>query len=193
MNIDEYLDLQDQTETNLLSTEHATSVQPEEHEVEWHSATPALSSNNNNSFDGWGLLQQNGFENLDGINLSDLIAGGSGVDATSTANLVSNDTHFITPGSLMKQQPTLLTTPEVELQVEPQIEQQQLQQQQKRITRSRSKPSPSVPKKKKATRAKKLYCICQQPYNGEPMVQCDTCEEWYDFLSCFLIDLYIDS
>jgi hypothetical protein len=180
MNIDEYLDLQDQTQTNLLSTEHATSVQPEEHEVEWHSATPTLSSNNNNSFDGWGLLQQNGFENLDGINLNELIAGSNGVDTTSTVNLASNDTHFITPGSLMKQQPAPLTAPKVEPQVEPQVEQQQ-----KRVTRSKSKPAPSVPKKKKATRAKKLYCICQQPYNGEPMVQCDACEEWYGLLFVF--------
>ncbi|GAN06081.1 PHD finger domain protein [Mucor ambiguus] len=180
MNIDEYLDLQDQTETNLLSTEDATSGQEEqEHEIEWHSATPTTLNTNNFSND-WGLLQQNGFEGLEGINLTDLIAAGSaataGMDAATAAALVSNVNHFITPGSLMKQPPPApATTPTVTAAEEP-----SQQQEQKRVTRSRSKPAvPSPPKKKRATRAKKLYCTCQRPYDGEPMVQCDTCEEWF--------------
>jgi hypothetical protein len=32
--------------------------------------------------------------------------------------------------------------------------------------------------KRKAQKSKKLYCICQQPYDGSPMVQCDGCQEW---------------
>lgn len=185
MNIDEYLDLQDQTETNLLSTEDATPGHEEqEHEVEWHSATPTTTLNTNNFSNDWGLLQQNGFEGLEGISLTDLIAAGSaataGMDAATAAAaaaLVSNDNHFITPGSLMKQPPpapiiipTVAAAPAAPTQP---------QQEQKRVTRSRSKPAaPSPPKKKRATRAKKLYCTCQRPYDGEPMVQCDTCEEW---------------
>lgn len=35
----------------------------------------------------------------------------------------------------------------------------------------------AVPKRKKQ-KSKKLYCICQQPYDGSPMVQCDGCQEW---------------
>lgn len=158
-NIDEYLDLQDQNQMNLLSTEELTT-QPEQ-ESEWHSATAAtlddmLESDNNPYLFNvehnteWGLLQ-NGL--CEGINLTQIIGNG----------LVSNQDNFITPDSLLKQQPT------------PVIEE-------KRVTRSRASPVTitSPKKKKKATvaRPKKLYCICQQPYNGKPMVQCDTCEEW---------------
>jgi hypothetical protein len=32
--------------------------------------------------------------------------------------------------------------------------------------------------KRKTQKSKKLYCICQQPYDGSPMVQCDSCQEW---------------
>ena len=31
---------------------------------------------------------------------------------------------------------------------------------------------------RRAQKHKKLYCICQQPYDGNPMVQCDNCQEW---------------
>ncbi|KAI9273698.1 hypothetical protein BY458DRAFT_507924 [Sporodiniella umbellata] len=64
--------------------------------------------------------------------------------------------NFITPDSLLKQ-PT------------------------QRVTRSRT-TAPVVTttyKKKRASKPKKLYCICQQPYNGKPMVQCDQCEDWF--------------
>ncbi|KAI8646337.1 transcription factor S-II, central domain-containing protein [Parasitella parasitica] len=67
--------------------------------------------------------------------------------------------------------PTPLIIPEVEAPIQ--------QQAQKRTRSSRAKSTPPAPKKKRATRAKKLYCTCQQPYNGEPMVQCDACEEWF--------------
>lgn len=56
-------------------------------------------------------------------------------------------------------------------------------QEEKRVTRSRTAATTTAvkeePKKKRNTRAKKVYCICQQPYNGKPMVQCDRCEEWF--------------
>ncbi|KAG1324208.1 hypothetical protein G6F62_009228 [Rhizopus arrhizus] len=84
---------------------------------------------------------------------------GFGLDFNLLSNSSNNDViNFITPDSLLKQ-------PE------------------QRVTRSRS--TGSVPivtttyKKKKSSRPKKLYCICQQPYNGKPMVQCDHCEEWF--------------
>ncbi|KAI9004899.1 hypothetical protein CLU79DRAFT_599271 [Phycomyces nitens] len=39
----------------------------------------------------------------------------------------------------------------------------------------------------KRKRVKKLYCICQQPYNGDPMVQCGQCEEWFH-CACVKLD-----
>ncbi|KAI8067711.1 uncharacterized protein B0P05DRAFT_573764 [Gilbertella persicaria] len=134
-NIDDYLDLQDQTATNLLSTEQIT--QPQDNAEEWHSPLNDLLSNHTDNFykDDWGLLQN---------------------------SLQGTETGFIAPDSLIKQ-PVI--------------------QEEKRITRSKTaaKPplTPPSPKKKKKTRAKKLYCICQQPYDGKPMVQCDKCEEWF--------------
>lgn len=161
-NIDEYLDLQDQHQMNLLSTEEI--VQPEEEEAEWHAAAssldtmtdpanPYLFNENNNSNTDWGLLQ-NGLVGLEGINLTQIIGNG-GI-------LVSNQDNFITPDSLFKQPPPVV--------------------EEKRVTRSRASSNPKVantssPKKKKKS-TKKLYCICQQPYNGKPMVQCDNCEDW---------------
>ena len=35
--------------------------------------------------------------------------------------------------------------------------------------------------KKKKGRAKKLYCVCQQPADDRPYLQCDKCEGWYHF------------
>lgn len=158
-NIDEYLDLQDQNQMNLLATEEL-SKQPEE-DPEWHSATaaalglletenPYLYNVENNNNTEWGLLQN---ELTEGINKTQIIGNG----------LVSNQDSFITPDSLIKQ-PIVPPVPVVE---------------EKRVTRSRTVPLTAAPKKKKKTvRPKKLYCICQQPYSGKPMVQCDTCEEW---------------
>lgn len=158
-NLDEYLDLQDQNQMNLLSTEEL--AEPEPKEAEWHAGgsldtlldpTTYLFNENNTNAD-WGLLQ-NGL--VDGINLTEIIGNG-GI-------LVSNQDNFITPDSLFKQQPIVNV-------------------EEKRVTRSRAGSTPKAvvttpaPKKKKKT-TKKLYCICQQPYNGKPMVQCDTCEEW---------------
>lgn len=167
-NIDEYLDLQDQSQLNLLSTEELTVP---EGETEWHSA-PVVNSglgdmliDNPYLYNGpstnttsdttteWDLLQ-NGLDLQQGMN-----------------NYNSGDmNHFITPGSLFKQ-PTAV-------QVETPMEEEE-----KRVTRSRAAASGTEPKrvvtpKKKKTKAKKLYCICQQPYNGKPMVQCDYCQEW---------------
>ncbi|KAG0166674.1 PHD finger protein 3 [Apophysomyces sp. BC1034] len=34
---------------------------------------------------------------------------------------------------------------------------------------------------------KKLYCICRQPYNGDPMVQCDGCNDWFH-CTCVQLD-----
>ncbi|KAI9286788.1 hypothetical protein BC943DRAFT_319952 [Umbelopsis sp. AD052] len=41
--------------------------------------------------------------------------------------------------------------------------------------------------KRKTQKSKKLYCICQQPYDGSPMVQCDSCQEWFH-CSCVNLD-----
>lgn len=104
----------------------------------------------------WSLLQ-NGLNGLQGINLTEIIG------QTSFTN--DDATNCITPDFLIKQQPTSV-------------------QDEKRVTRSKTagKITPETvkeePKKKKTTRAKKVYCICKQPYNGKPMVQCDRCEEW---------------
>ncbi|KAI7889816.1 transcription factor S-II, central domain-containing protein [Mucor mucedo] len=149
-NIDEYLDLQDQNQMNLLATEEL-SKQPEE-ESEWHSATAAA----------LGLLETDNpyLYNVD--------------NNTNNNNneWVSNQDSFITPDSLLKQPTTAPAA--VSITPVPVVEE-------KRVTRSRNAPSSVVvpKKKKKAARQKKLYCICQQPYSGKPMVQCDTCEEWF--------------
>jgi hypothetical protein len=158
--MDEFLDLQDQNTTTLLSTEQIE--QPEHVEEEWHSVTPIedmLSSDTEKGIHthtyqkkttnkfivaNWSLLQ-NGLDSLQGINLTDIIQNSFSQD---------NNDHCITPDFLIKQQP---------------------------MTRSRTavkneKIVKEEPKKK--TRAKRLYCFCKQPYNGKPMVQCDRCEEW---------------
>ncbi|KAI9249493.1 transcription factor S-II, central domain-containing protein [Phascolomyces articulosus] len=46
------------------------------------------------------------------------------------------------------------------------------------------KNDPETPKKK--GKGKKLYCVCQKPYTGEPMVQCDKCTQWFH---CECVDL----
>ncbi|KAI8336818.1 transcription factor S-II, central domain-containing protein [Chlamydoabsidia padenii] len=48
-------------------------------------------------------------------------------------------------------------------------------------------PPPAPPTKKK--RGKKLYCVCQQPYDGQPMVQCDGCKQWFH---CSCVNLNAD-
>ncbi|KAI7899337.1 uncharacterized protein BX663DRAFT_521358 [Cokeromyces recurvatus] len=158
-NIDEFLDLQDQAETNLLSTEQG-------HEEEWHSTAAPINemlssmdnniflnnSSGNNSNTDWELLK-NGLDSLPG--LTEIMGHGG---------ILNESNDCITPDSLIKQ-------PE------------------QRITRSKSvaalasptttiSTSTTTPKKKR-TRAKKVYCICKQPYNGKPMVQCDRCQEWF--------------
>ncbi|ORY95327.1 transcription factor S-II, central domain-domain-containing protein [Syncephalastrum racemosum] len=55
----------------------------------------------------------------------------------------------------------------------------------RRRRQSQQTPEEAAPKKK--ARAKKLYCICQKPYDGEPMVQCDTCRDWYH-CACLNLD-----
>lgn len=172
-NIDDYLDLQDQHQMNLLSTEEITSQQEEE--TEWHSAAvvdnPASSLGLEDNFlyandpttttTDWGLLQ-NQLDLHQGINF----IGHGGIIVSNN----NNTNECITPDSIFKQ-------PVIQQPVEPEEE--------KRVTRSKGRVNslttittpPTTPKKKK-TRAKKLYCICQQPYSGKPMVQCDYCSEW---------------
>jgi COMPASS component SPP1 len=33
----------------------------------------------------------------------------------------------------------------------------------------------------------KLYCLCRSPENGENMIGCDKCDEWFHF-NCVGID-----
>lgn len=168
-NIDDFLNLQDQNEINLLSAEGIAPIQ--HNESEWHSVTSTPSDsfptannilygtedcndNNHNSSNEPSNNNSNnwGFE----LGFNFMHDNNNNVDANN----------FITPDSLLKQ---------------PQIQQQQQQPSEQRVTRSRSitlNTTPTVTYKKKKSRAKKLYCICQQPYNGKPMVQCDRCEEW---------------
>jgi hypothetical protein len=170
-NIDDYLDLQDQHEMNLLSAEdHGSEQKQEDNHTEWHSETTPLIIQDdvldNNPFmytdANWSLLQSN--VQLEGINLTQLI------NQTATGMSNNNDTNgdkntaFVTPDSLLKNTPLEDKEPE------------------KRITRSRAKGATvqtnQAEPKKRAARQKKLYCTCQQPYNGKPMVQCDQCQEW---------------
>ncbi|KAI8889295.1 hypothetical protein K501DRAFT_239181 [Backusella circina FSU 941] len=171
-NIEDYLDLQDQHEMNLLAAEdHGTEQKQEDSHAEWHSETaPLIIQDNvldNNPFmytdANWSLLQSN--VQLEGINLTQLInQTANGINSISDTNGDKNTT-FITPDSLLKNTPLEEKEPE------------------QRITRSRAKgvtPHTSTAEtKKRATRQKKLYCTCQQPYNGKPMVQCDQCQEWF--------------
>ncbi|KAF9405939.1 hypothetical protein BGZ94_003308, partial [Podila epigama] len=39
-------------------------------------------------------------------------------------------------------------------------------------------PSPSVPAER-VTRSKKVYCFCQKPDDGQVMIQCDNCRQWF--------------
>lgn len=122
----------------------------------------------------WGLLQNN--LDLQGIHLTQMIGNRGGIP-------VDNNT-FITPDSLLKQQPPK------HQQIEEEEEKPVVETEEKRVTRSKASPTTTAAKKEVTTnkstakkkisntRAKKLYCICQQPYNGKPMVQCDRCEEW---------------
>lgn len=172
-NMDEFLDLQDQNTTNLLSNEKIQ--QPEQMEEEWHSATPLDEMLSTSTDDkgkkkdkkiannllklcivpsDWSLLQ-NGLDTLQEMNLTEIMG-----------HFSNTENNCITPDSLLKPQPP----------------QPAEEEETKRVTRSgraTGKKTAEQPKtKKKTTRAKKVYCICKQPYNGKPMVQCDRCEEW---------------
>ncbi|KAJ8663629.1 hypothetical protein O0I10_000875 [Lichtheimia ornata] len=48
------------------------------------------------------------------------------------------------------------------------------------------KPADEDTASKKKMRGRKLYCICQKPYTGDPMVQCDKCSNWFH---CACVDL----
>ncbi|KAI7879914.1 hypothetical protein K492DRAFT_207876 [Lichtheimia hyalospora FSU 10163] len=48
------------------------------------------------------------------------------------------------------------------------------------------KPADEETTSKKKMRGKRLYCICQKPYTGDPMVQCDKCSDWFH---CACVDL----
>ncbi|KAG0358956.1 PHD finger protein 3 [Podila minutissima] len=39
-------------------------------------------------------------------------------------------------------------------------------------------PSPPIPVER-VTRSKKVYCYCQKPDDGEVMIQCDNCRQWF--------------
>ncbi|KAG0032800.1 hypothetical protein BGZ82_006377 [Podila clonocystis] len=39
-------------------------------------------------------------------------------------------------------------------------------------------PSPPIPAER-MTRSKKVYCYCQKPDDGEVMIQCDNCRQWF--------------
>lgn len=45
-------------------------------------------------------------------------------------------------------------------------------------TKMQKESEETAERKRKGQKTKKLYCICQQPYDGNPMVQCDNCQEW---------------
>jgi hypothetical protein len=154
-NIEDYLDLQDQTETNLLASEQiASQSAPHEQEEEWHSVSTPLN----------GILASDDYFNQT-VNWSVLDNNNHGILTSTTEN-------FVTPEALIKT-PTPPPPP-------PQPETVTDNHEGTRVARSsKGKASPTAAKKKKTTtRAKKVYCICQQPYNGKPMVQCDKCEEW---------------
>ncbi|KAF9439363.1 hexokinase A [Entomortierella beljakovae] len=40
-------------------------------------------------------------------------------------------------------------------------------------------PAPPPPPPERFTRSKKLYCYCQKPDDGEVMIQCDNCRQWF--------------
>jgi type IV secretory pathway VirB10-like protein len=159
-NIDDYLDLQDQTETNLLATEQiASQSTSHEHEEEWHAVSTPLND----------MLTSNSYFNQ--------TPNWDVLNNTNRAILTTTAENFVTPEALIKT-PTPPPPPPPPPPEQPEAVNDN--QQGTRVTRSsKNKTSPAVNKKKKAeTRAKKLYCICQKPYKGELMVQCDKCSEW---------------
>ncbi|GAB5591434.1 Transcription factor bye1 [Umbelopsis nana] len=54
-------------------------------------------------------------------------------------------------------------------------------------TKMQKESEETAERKRKGQKTKKLYCICQQPYDGNPMVQCDNCQEWFH-CSCVNLD-----
>ena len=41
------------------------------------------------------------------------------------------------------------------------------------------KEGPQLPEEEQRENEEELYCICKKPWNGQFMIQCDDCEDWY--------------
>lgn len=142
----------------------------------------------------WSLMHQNEFLGdqsvfLDQKNLA-ITSGGN--DATVTSAIEdASQANFVTPDMLHRPHSSL-EFKEIPAQ---QQEHNIMNDENGMTTRSKTrKPDPikddtaeetqpksndAAERKKKPQKSKKLYCICQQPYDGNPMVQCDGCREWY--------------
>ncbi|KAJ2963402.1 hypothetical protein NQZ79_g1513 [Umbelopsis isabellina] len=138
----------------------------------------------------WSLLHQNEF----------LALAPSGEDATiASATDGASHANFVTPDMLHRPHSNL-ESKEIPTQ---QPEHNIINDETRMTTRSKTKkpdptkddtaeetqpkPNDTAEQKKKPQKSKKLYCICQQPYDGNPMVQCDSCREWFH-CSCVNLD-----
>jgi len=63
-------------------------------------------------------------------------------------------------------------------QADPMSEDDETGKENKKVVRPRSKAKGATVQRKSRASAKKDYCVCKQPDDGTPMVNCSECKDW---------------